>query len=202
MMDQTMKELFFLIVITYILQACAPFGGDKTITIEDTYSITLPALMSNGEGSLNEDASLEYQNILQELYIIVIDETREDLHTALEENELLDSYSEDIEGYTELVLGSFVYGIEADYPTNIVDTVINSMPCKIVPLEATVDGYDIFYKIGFFEGENGFYQVLTWTLADKMKKHQKSMDSMIHSFEEHRKSKQSKSEAETKKISK
>ena len=47
-----------------------------------------------------------------------------------------------------------------------------------------IDEYLVYYQIGIFETETGFYQVLTWTMQEYMNKHKDEMLKMTTSFKE------------------
>src|SRR5688500_2399714 len=73
----------------------------QTVSVKGRYTLELP---SNFEkvSDLNKEASLQYQNPVKGLYAIVIDEPKELLAKALEQNSLYDSYSNNLEGYSKL----------------------------------------------------------------------------------------------------
>lgn len=47
-----------------------------------------------------------------------------------------------------------------------------------------IDEYLVYYQIGVFETETGFYQVLTWTMQEYMNKHKEEMLVITTSFQE------------------
>jgi hypothetical protein len=47
-----------------------------------------------------------------------------------------------------------------------------------------IDEYLVYYQIGVFETETGYYQVLTWTMQEYMNKHKEEMLVMTTSFQE------------------
>jgi hypothetical protein len=61
---------------------------------------------------------------------------------------------------------------------------VNSMDAVIVDMEGTANGIDVFYKIGVFEGEKAFYQVVTWTLLEQKEEFLPLMEKMVMSFKE------------------
>lgn len=64
------------------------------------------------------------------------------------------------------------------------DTIINNMPAKIVSLKAQIDDLDIFYAIGLYQGEEDYYQLLTWTLANKENRNKEEMNKILYSLKE------------------
>lgn len=181
--DQPMKKNICLFLTLLCLFSCQPGDMDQTVTVENNYSIVVPFLMEKAEG-LNDAASLEYQHAWKELYVMVIDEPKTELREALEENDLLDVYTNDFEGYIDLVLSGFEESISVTRKSEIIDTRINGMPAKLLTIAATVDDYDVYYSLGFLEGKKRYYQVFTWTLADKKEEYGDQMKRMLYSLKE------------------
>ena len=177
-----MKKGLFLFLIVSLFCSCS---GDtlKTVTIEDKYSISLPSFLSKGN-NLNEDASLQYQNLLKEFYVIVIDEQKSELQRALVQYDLTETYTNDLTGYSELLLNAFEQGVYVTQKSEPIDTLINNMPAKLITILGRVNGIDIFYSIAFIEGERRYYQIMTWTLLSRQYKYEDKMSEIIHSLVE------------------
>ena len=58
------------------------------------------------------------------------------------------------------------------------------MPARLTTLSGTVDGINAFYSIGIYEGEENYYQVLSWTLSSKKHTYQNKMKKVLYSFKE------------------
>lgn len=88
-----MKKLGFIVSIMMILAACGHIHKQrKKIDVADKYSIEIPMYMDKAL-NLNEDASLQYQYLPKEFFVIVLDESAEEMHQIMNENELTDRYS-------------------------------------------------------------------------------------------------------------
>ena len=153
------------------------------MNVENRYTLDLPSFMSETT-DLNTDASLEYQNMFRELYVIVIDEPKDEMHKAIIESELQDYYPMNIEGYSDLVLPAFKEGIVRMEQTEVIDTTINNMDAKLTTISGIVEGIDAYYCLGNYEGKDTYYQVITWTLGDRKNTHQEAMDRILHSLKE------------------
>lgn len=154
----------------------------QTITIEDRYTLTLPGFLS--EGDLHEDASLSYQNLWKEFYVIVIDEPIDELGTALADSYLEDEYSSDLDGYSSLILDMMNEALYDAKQSEFVQTTINGLPARLTTLSGEIDDIEIFYHIGLFEGQTNYYQVLTWTLLEQQVEYGKEMKDILHSLVE------------------
>lgn len=174
-----MKKILLLIAIPFYLISCDEATTYETVTVND-YSLEIPSYLSKGT-DLHEDASLQYQNLFKELYIIVIDENKKEVSNIILESALEDTYSNDFKGYVKLVSGNQEEAIKMKKLSEK-DTLINSLEAKIVKLEAKVDDYDIFYVIAYINGVDSYYQITSWTLKDKRKEYEPIMDKMIATF--------------------
>ncbi|MCD8080434.1 MAG: hypothetical protein LUF04_08500 [Bacteroides sp.] len=144
--------------------------SDKTreVIVEDMYSISLPGYLSEAN-DLNEDASLQYQNMWKEFYVIVIDDLKSEMQDILEEHELLEIYPNDLEGYSDLIWDGFEEDMDVQKITDPMDDMINGRPVKYRKINAVVEGVDVFYYFAIVEGKDRFYQILTWTLTERQK---------------------------------
>ncbi|MCC8188991.1 MAG: hypothetical protein LIP08_16235 [Bacteroides sp.] len=151
--------------------------------MEDMYSISLPGYLSETK-DLNEDASLQYQNLGKEFYVIVIDDLKSDMQDILEEYELLEIYPNDLEGYSNLIWDGFEEDMDIQKITDPTDDRINGMSVKYRKINAVTEGMDVFYYFVIVEGKERFYQILTWTLTERQRKYEEEMKHIIYSFKE------------------
>jgi len=173
-----MKKIYFLFV-TLVLLSCSKEEEFKKIEVKN-YVLQLPSYLSK-TNDLNEDASLQYQNPFRELYIIVIDESKQEVEQAITVNELEDIYSNDFNGYVELLTTSLENNIEFKNKKEK-DTVINSLEAKLFKFEGKIEEYEVFYEIAFVNGVSNYYQIMTWTLLNRRSDYEAVMDKMINSF--------------------
>lgn len=177
-----MTRIIITLLTAFTLASCINENEVQTITANN-YQIELPAYL-NKAYSLNDDASLQYMNMWREFYVIVIDETKAEMHAAIDENQLSYVYSKDLNGYSSLLLDSFNDFKGRPNHTPLTTTTINGMQTQLTSISDYVDGIGIYYKIGYFESENNYYQVCTWTLKEYKAKYDAKMDKIIHSFKE------------------
>ncbi|MCW4469732.1 hypothetical protein OGH69_12200 [Flavobacterium sp. MFBS3-15] len=139
--------------------------------------------------SLNDEASLQYQDMMKELFVIVIDEPKSQLESALNDNELYDQYTNDLQGYYDLIITNFKSSFSLEKLPAPTNTKINGLPAKVVELDGNVEGDRIYCKLAFVEGKKHYYQIMAWTNADRKKALAKTIDDMVISFKETSKSK-------------
>ena len=179
-----MKKIIPLLIAVLFLGSCDQFSNEpKVIPVNNQYTLTVPSYLSEN-GSLHEEASLQYANLFKEFYVIVIDEPKTEFSSALIDNLLTDSYNDDIDGYAKLILDNFTLSIEGFSASSIDKTIVNSMNARIATIEGSIDGIDVFYTFAAVEGKNKFYQILTWTLADKKDDFKDKMQGIVRSIQE------------------
>lgn len=160
---------------------------EKEIKMEEAsandYKLMVPKHMVKTT-ELNDEASLQYQNIYKELYIIVIDEPRD---TIIESFKMLGEYDDKkspVENYRTFLMDQLESNMDIKAEPEIRKEKINGMDAEIVSFNAKVEGvaYEVFYQAAFYEGKNNFYYLSTWTLANKKGDNREEMEAMIKSF--------------------
>ena len=66
----------------------------------------------------------------------------------------------------------------------ITETTINKYPAIVVETTEEVNGIGVFYVVAIIETKKTYYQIFTWTLANKKEKHYQQMKEIINSFKE------------------
>jgi hypothetical protein len=149
------------------------------------YKISIPKHMTVSR-ELNDDASLQYQDIYKELYIIVIDEPKTDFIKTFSEpdiNEYDDKLTPE-KNYRIVQMKSMKEKMTLRGEPNVKKATINGLDAEIVDFTGAVEGVesDIYYKLAFVEGTKNLYMIMTWTLATDKDKNTEEMDQMIQSF--------------------
>ena len=152
-------------------------------SVGEKYTLTIPDFL-NKTNDLNEDASLQYEHLRKELYVLVIDENKKELYDILEENELVDTYAKSLEGFTKLFLDGFEGDPNFPDVPDASDEQINGLPAKIITMDGKAEDVDIHYKIALVEGKDDFYQIMTWTIKSMKAEHSTDMDDLLRSFVE------------------
>lgn len=159
--------------------------NDEIIVGTGGYKISIPKHMSVSK-ELNDDASLQYQDIYKELYIIVIDEPKTDFIKTFsdpEYNEYDDKLTPE-KNYRIVQMKSMKEKMTLRGEPGVKKATINGLDAEIVDFTGAVEGVaeDIYYKLAFVEGTKNLYMIMTWTLASDKDKNTEEMDQMIQSF--------------------
>jgi hypothetical protein len=147
------------------------------------YSFEVPDWMVE-VNDLNDQANHQFQfvkqagPVLQELYLIILSDTYEELQGA------------DIEYTTSLYWDFAAANLEAMVTEYKILTreryveELNGMECVKGHIEGRFGDIYVSYLLAIFKGKHGFYQVLTWTIRDQKGMFIRDMNGMIESFKE------------------
>jgi hypothetical protein len=183
-----MKAKAIILLLAATLLAACSGESTQTVKVDGRYAIDLPSFLTETT-DLNAEASLQYQNTFKEFYVIVIDEPKTELIKALDINSMYDRYTADLKGYSELVTDGMDSSIATDSLPAFEETTINGSKARLLSFEGLSSGYKVYWKLAFIEGNNRYYQVMTWTLAESRTKYEDEMLAIINSFKETDKSK-------------
>jgi hypothetical protein len=173
----------FLFWISFLIYSCADSFEKENIKIKNQYSIVLPKFLSKSN-TLNNEASLQYQNLLREFYVIVIDETKDEVHEVVNNDDNLFHISTDFDGYKRLITENTNLTINFDQINVGKTKQVNNMPAHIQSMEGEIEGHKIFYKLALIEGKKHYYQIFVWTLYNNKNEYSDLMEGIINSFEE------------------
>lgn len=178
-----MRISIVLAVIVLLFMSCGVGRKKEEVVIEGRYKMKVPTTMS-AVTDLNDEASLQFQNIFKELYLIVIDEDISEFNISIVDNGIDDVYSQDLDGYCNLLIDVFTEDVVTSNQTEFIDLTINGLSARQIEIDGEVDGIPVYYCYTFIEGEKNFYQILSWTLLEKKEEHTKMLKKMPLSFEE------------------
>lgn len=185
------KNLFLLLLACAMLFSCdrpgsaskAEASDDVKLVTQNDYSLLLPKYLSPTK-SLHEEASLQYQNPVKEVYVIVIDELKAGLDSALVENGLTETYPANFDGYSKMIRDQFMERVEikGDEPTLNPLKTNGGLEMKYFEAEADVENMKIFYMFGMVAHDERYYQIVTWTMTSRREKYSPDMLSILKSF--------------------
>ncbi|MBR9860000.1 hypothetical protein GYB22_04500 [bacterium] len=176
-------KIFLILSLFFLFASCQPEEGEQTVSFENKYSLTIPSFL-NKAYDLNEEASLQYQNTWKEFYVVVLDEPKEDFITAIESNYLSELYPNDIKGYSNLLLDFLKESMTITEESDLKEALINGLPARTIQITGTVEGVECFFTMAYIQGLNDYYQIMTWTLAEKKDDYSSRMMKLLHSFKE------------------
>ncbi|MDC6363022.1 MULTISPECIES: hypothetical protein [Flavobacteriaceae] len=186
--------LLFLVSTIAALNSCIDSKTKKTgtipkvedfnmVNVKNEFQILIPKDLGKTTG-LNADASLQYQNIYQEAYIIVIDEQIGAYIDTFKELDLYNSDKSFIENYRETQLQLLAERIRILKQTEATSTTINKLEASQLSIDAKVDGIEetLSYFLTFVEGKQKVYLVMCWTTSSKKEEHRATFETISNSF--------------------
>jgi hypothetical protein len=114
----------------------------------------------------------------------VIDESKSEMQKALDDNNLAETYANDIKGYSDLLMNGFEQTISVSHKSEIIDTTINNMPARLLTVSGRVEGIDAYYSLAFIQGKERYYQIMAWTLSNKEYEYKDKMNRIMYSLKE------------------
>ena len=151
------------------------------VNVDNEYKIGVPRDMQQTTG-LNPDASLQYQNIHDEIYTIVIDEPKKEFIAAMDELGYEEKSS--VALYRDIQLSRLAERMDITCQSKPVKTTISGLQAESVEMDGKVDNIEeeLSYFLTFLEGENKIYMIMSWTLKSKKQEHKKTFETIANSF--------------------
>ncbi|MEW6208995.1 MAG: hypothetical protein AB1631_11555 [Acidobacteriota bacterium] len=147
-------------------------GKPKVLRSKDGGSqITIPASWKE-ETTLNNEAVIQAADVLNEMYVVVLADNKEDFDNMT------------VEKYSELTRGAMMQGISSPQIGTPSRTTINSYPAMQCEIRGTVENVKIAYLHAVAETPKHFYQILTWTLPSRFEKNRPQLEEVMRSFKE------------------
>lgn len=176
------KGLVLVFCVFVGLVSCNRNKELHVVEFENRFSIEAPIQMKKSK-TLNSQAKIQIADVSQELYSIVLDESKQDVISMLanlgEENN-----EDSFKTYADLTFNSLLESTDVSTNQKLTKVVINGKTAYVSNFDAKVSGIDVFYSFASIEGANTYYQVLVWTLKDKKEKHFAEMTAIVNSFVE------------------
>jgi hypothetical protein len=165
--------LFVVLGCSSIMDKFNKGGTPQVMTSTDgTYQLTVPGNWTK-QTDLNSAATLQAANTREEVYVIVIKESKADFPKSSNAGTV-----------TELARDSMrttLTGAQVSEPTSVT---INGYPAKQFDVSGTVSGVQAKYLYAVVETSGYFYQVMTWTLTPRFNDNKAKLQEVINSFKE------------------
>ncbi|OAD92534.1 hypothetical protein A7A78_01095 [Aequorivita soesokkakensis] len=157
----------------------------KTVKIKGKYQMSIPNYMKQ-TNQLNDEASLQYNNLFKETYVIVIDESKEQFVSAINEAGINEFSQSTIESYRDIQMQLLRENINISNEKISEKKTFNGMNSEQVAFVGKISGVDdeISYILTFIEGENDLYMIMGWTLNKYSKKYTNTFLQIADSFKE------------------
>lgn len=170
------RKLLFSIAIFTLISSCKKETAFKEVKVNERYAISIPDYLQPCV-DLHADASFQYQNTDKDIYAFVIDERKKTM-ASYDLDYDINLYFENIasQPFHEIIKNGKVSPPKKEK--------IDGHDALVSEITGSVDGIEVYYRMGVIETPYAFYQILTWTRADKKEEFQPDMNTMIESFKE------------------
>jgi hypothetical protein len=155
----------------------------ETVTINENYSMGIPKFMTKATG-LNDEASLQYQNIFKETYVIVIDENKQEFIDAYQQLQGYDSSTSVISSYADTQVQLTTSSMNVLAKSEVKFFPLNGLNAANIEIDAELEGIKtpITYFLTFVEGDESLYFVMAWTLQKYKDDYRETFAEMAKTF--------------------
>jgi len=178
-----MKRFYLLLFL--LSQIPIVFCQSEIIDVNGLYSMDIPAVL-NATKTLNDDASLQYNNLYEEKYIIVIDEDKQEFVDVFISLEEYDESISVVDNYANVQIAFVDESVEITEELKLKSMKINGMAARLKVMNGLISGLDeeISYWLCYVEGKETLYTVMAWTLKSRKSSFEKEALKMIKSIKE------------------
>ena len=154
-------------------QGVGQAGPPKTVRSPDgKFQVTVPGSWRE-DTQLHEEAEIEVSNRLDETYVIVLTEGKEDFADGLT-----------LATFAGMSRDQLTGNIESPEATDPAPTTVGGRPAMQYTMHGVVDNMKATYLITAVETPQHFHQIVTWTLRSRFDKNEKVLRQVTESFRE------------------
>jgi hypothetical protein len=149
-------------------------GQPKVLTSPDgKFELTIPAGWRE-DSALHEKADIKASNRLQEMYVIVLSENKEDFADDMT-----------LERFNTITSGSMIKNLRSAEATPPIPTTINTYPAMQYMIHGEVENIKCSYLITDVETPEHYHQIITWTLRSRIDQNQTTLQKVTNTFRTH-----------------
>ena len=174
-----MKKIFFTILLSFLVLAFMSATAQTKLIekkVGHAYYLSVPNYMTETK-DLNKSATLQYQNILKQAYVIVIEDNKAELDS-------LGMKFTDPQEFYDGFITDFTSGLENKTFIGPKGLKIGKNNAVQGEVSAKFDGSPIWYLITVVETPTHFYKIISWTLVGNKDKLKQDYIKMVNSFHE------------------
>lgn len=154
--------------------------------IDGLYSMKIPDFMTEST-VLQPDASLQFNNLYKEKYIIVLNEPKDEIKAFSSDYGVYDDKKTDLENYAAMRVNLLKEsGITIHSEPKLKGSMINGRKALSTTFSASMPALpeDIAYYFTYIEGADHFYMIMSWTLFSRKDAYTEEVKVMAESFKE------------------
>jgi hypothetical protein len=173
-----MKKITSILFMLFFVTNSFSQSATKEFNIEHSFKINLPTYMNRTVG-LNEVASLQYKNVVKDIYGLVIADYKDEL-------ELAEMNYSSINEYLEESLKTFLDDEPSKKTSNPIYKKIGEQ--NFGEFDASYydeeEKVEIYYLFGIVETKTSFYKVLSWCSSLEKEKYKEDFRKILYSLKD------------------
>lgn len=173
-MSKLPDHLIALALLVCVVAGCKQLqslASPTTLKSPDgKFQLTVPGGWKENP-SLNDKASIKAANPVEELYVIVISESKSDFTTEMTLDE-----------FTDITRESIISNLVSPQATEPSSVTINGNDGRAYEVEGAIKNVKLAYRVSTVETAEHYHQIITWTLQSRKAKNQPALQKVIDSF--------------------
>jgi len=178
-----LSKLFPLALLLSVVSACnmaqkvkqgvEQASQPKAVRSADgRFELTVPGTWRE-DPELHEEAEIEVSNRLNEMYIVVLTESKEDFADEV-----------DLAAFASMSRQQLTSNIQQPEATEPAPAAVGSYPAMQYTMNGVVDNLKAAYIITLVETPDNFHQIVAWTLRSKFDANEKTLREVTASFKQ------------------
>ena len=169
----------YSVIVAFVLTATFHLSFGQKVNFDEkevghVYHVSIPSYMTK-TNSLNTAASLQYLNAAKETYVIVIEDSKEQLLDAgIPFNGPTDFFEHFESSFAD----------QSSTVSPIDELKINGNPAVQVEITKPFGDYKVCYLVTVIESESHFYKMLAWTIEDYKERYMADFKKIAESLRE------------------
>lgn len=154
------------------------------VEINEKYWINIPKYMKETD-ALNDEASLQYQNIFKEAYTIVIEEDKQEFVDMFKEYWEYNDDMSIVSNYRDVQIQFISESMSEMKEWDIISLKIDDLDAEMIEIDSKTEytwNKWISFLYTFIEWDDNLYMIMSWTLSDRKYKYNNTFEKMAKSF--------------------
>jgi hypothetical protein len=150
-------------------------GGNAYVSENGQIQVNLPSGWSKTQG-LNEKAELQVAKASNNMFLIVLSESKQDFEKAGQKLNL--------QKHSDLTRGILLKNLTNGQQSQPKSLTVNGKPAVQYEITGSIDKLNVVYLHTTVETDNNYQQILAYTSQDEFAKNRPEMEEVINSFQE------------------
>jgi hypothetical protein len=167
-------HLITLVLLVCVVTGCAQLQKLAKPTVlkspDGKFQLTVPGGWSEN-AALNDQADIKAANKVEEVYVIVITESKSDFTGEISLDE-----------FTRITRDALIANLESPDATEPRPVTVNGNSARAYDLQGAVKNVKLAYLVTTVETADHYHQVITWTLQSRKDKNLKVLQEVTDSF--------------------